>query len=147
MEWASLVPIVGLVLLVCAIIPLLWLFLRRRWLARSGGIFDCELNLGSESMPRWALGVLRYSGEDLEWFRVLALGFRPERVLRRSAARIRAKVQPVLNGIDSTQRLVRLETESESTAIAWDLAMDADAATGLLAWLEAAPPSVGRFTS
>lgn len=147
MEWASLVPIVGLVLLLCAIIPLVWLFLRRRWLARNGGIFDCELNLGTEDAPRWVLGVLRYSGEDLEWFRVLALGFRPERTLRRSAARIRAKVQPIENGIDANQRLVRLETETDSGAVAWGLAMDSNAATGLLAWLEAAPPSVGRFTS
>ncbi|WP_425308803.1 DUF2550 domain-containing protein [Ammonicoccus fulvus] len=147
MEWASLVPIVGLVMLVCAIVPLVWLFLRRRWLARNGGIFDCELNLGTIADPRWVLGVLRYSGEDLEWFRVLALSFRPEHSLRRSAARIRAKVQPVVNGVDANQRLVRLETETDAGAVAWDLAMDADAATGLLAWLEAAPPSVGRFTS
>lgn len=145
MEWSTLLPWIGLVLLLCVVIPLIWLYARRVWLARFGGLFACELNFGAPGAARWVLGVARYSGEYLEWFRAIALGLKPRHTFRRSATTARgagSSTDPErLGGLC----LVRLESADGGPPQVWELAMDVDSATGLLAWLEAAPPSVDRF--
>lgn len=137
-------PWVGMGLLLCVLIPLVWWYARRAWLARSGGIFSCELNLGDAQHPRWVLGLARYSGEHLEWFRAVSCRLRPQYAFRRSSTTAR--------GAGSTkdpeslgQRVLQLEARSAGEPRVWELALDVDSATGLLAWLEAAPPSVDRF--
>lgn len=144
MEWGGFVPIVG-VLLVGVLLLLAWPLVRRRVLARQGSILDAELNLGTLQEPQWRPGVARCTGDDLEWFPRSGLDFRPTHTLSRRASGIRAQTRstdPVgLNG----QRIVRLESSGGVDATAWELSLDADALTALLAWLEAAPPSVGRF--
>lgn len=144
MEWAVLIPWVGVGLLLCAVIVLVWWYARRAWLARFGGVFACELNLGKGEHPRWVLGLARYSGEYLEWFRGASLGLRPRYSFRRSTTTAR--------GTSSTKeaeslghRVLRLEATTAGEPRVWELAMDTNSATGLLAWLEAAPPSVDRF--
>lgn len=137
-------PWVGVVLLLCVIVPLVWWYARRTWLGRSGGVFACELNLGDSEHPRWVLGLARYSGEHLEWFRAMSLRLRPQYAFRRSSTSAR--------GIGSTkeaeslgQLVLRLEASAAGEPQIWEIATDVDSATGLLAWLEAAPPSVDRF--
>lgn len=146
MDWGSVVPVVGLVLLLCCIVPVTWIYARRRWLSRDGGIFDAELNVGSADEPRWVLGMARLSGDDLEWFPVLAVGMRPAKAMSRGAGVIRARTDPDSDPLGS-QRIMRLEADSRAGRQVWELALHQNAVTGLLAWLEAAPPSVGRFTS
>ena len=70
-----------------------FLFVRRRWLGRAGGAFECSVrtripkNVGG---PRgWTLGLGRYTGDNLEWFRVFSFSPRPRHVfaaMRRSSA-------------------------------------------------------------
>ena len=52
--------------------------LRRRWLAREGGLFECSVRL-NRSTPGagWALGMARYNAEMLEWFRFLSYSSKP----------------------------------------------------------------------
>lgn len=144
MEWIVLMPWVGIGLLLCIVIPLVWWYARRAWLARSGGIFACDLNLGDAAHPRWVLGLARYSGEHLEWFRAMSPRLRPHCVFRRSTTTARSagsSKDPESLG----QRVLHLEARTSGESKVWELAMDVDSATGLLAWLEAAPPSVDRF--
>lgn len=148
MGWDNIVPVVGLVLLLCVVLPIAWIYARRRWLSRNGGIFDAELNRGTSDDPRWVLGMARLTGDDLEWFPVLALGMRPTQSLSRRAGGIRAHTRQGDLDALTTQRVMRLEADvPEAGPHVWELAMEADAVTGLLAWLEASPPSVGRFRS
>jgi len=61
---------------------------RRRWLTRDGGTFDCSLQLAEKEHGRgWALGLARYVGDDLQWFRVFSLAWWPKLVVNRPSAR------------------------------------------------------------
>lgn len=146
MEWAGFLPIVG-VLLLCALLLVFWPSVRRRALARHGSILDAELNLGTPQEEQWKPGFVRCTGDTLEWFPRHRLSLRPTQSLSRRASGIRAQTRTTdpmgLNG----QRIVRLEPSSAMGTVVWELSLDTDALTALLAWLEAAPPSVGRFTA
>src|SRR5688500_15817270 len=61
------------------------LVVRRRALSRHGGTFELSYRVRSQKTGRgWLLGLGRYSGESLEWFRIFSLSARPKRVWRRS---------------------------------------------------------------
>lgn len=144
MEWAVLIPWVGVSLLLCALILMMWWYARRAWLARSGGVFVCDFNLGDLEHPRWVPGMARYSGEYLEWFRAASLGLRPRYSLRRSTTTARGTNSPK-QAESLGNRVLQLEATPAGEPQVWELAMDVNSAMGLLAWLEAAPPSVDRF--
>lgn len=150
MDWGIAAEAAGALVLIALIAPLLWLALRRRWLDRQGGLFECgrRVDVGSPR-ERWSLGFARYNGEDLEWFRAISLSLQPRVRLRRRATvalDTRAPGQSEVRGLFADQRVVRLQASRESGGSGvYELAMDSGAATGLLAWLEAAPPSEGRF--
>ena len=74
------------VLLVAALIPVVWLIGRRRWLARSGWVFDCSLRSAIMTPSTWMLGVVRLNGELVEWYRVFSWSLRPKVTLRRGQA-------------------------------------------------------------
>lgn len=145
MEWSVLILWVGVALLLCLGALLVWRYARRAWLARSGGVFACELNLGGSQDPRWVLGIVRYSGENLEWFRSASLGLRPRYSFRRSTTTARGAGSARASESLGLGVLLQLEATAAGEPHVWELAMDGDSATGLLAWLEAAPPSVDRF--
>ncbi|MEU3961049.1 DUF2550 domain-containing protein [Streptomyces buecherae] len=148
------------------VLVLLGLFvfgLRRRLIQRSGGTFDCSLrwdvpprpdaaavaapdgaevprtDAGEPSGKGWVYGVARYSGDQVEWFRVFSYAPRPRRLLERSAIEVIARRTP--QGEEELALLsdaVVLACRHRGTRL--ELAMSEDALTGFLAWLEAAPP-------
>ncbi len=134
-EWTALV--VALMLL----IPVVFLASRRRWLSRQGGVFDCSLRL-PKSTPgtRWALGVARYSGDNLEWFRVFSPSLRPKVIFPRSISHAGSQRDPdPIEAVVLTneQRIVDLRLNDGTS---WELAMSTASLTGLLSWLESSPP-------
>src|SRR5262245_13824696 len=74
---------------VCALLVLValyfcWMLLRRRWIYRHGGTFELSIRVRPEKAGRgWVLGLGRYSGEELEWFRVFSVFPRPSRTWNR----------------------------------------------------------------
>ena len=148
MRWEVIAELVAGIILLACLVPLVWLFARRRWLSRQGGIFDCGLK-SLQSDSRWALGVARYQGEDLEWFRALSLSLRPKVRFRRTGtvALSQRDAEPgEIESLYGTTRVVCLEsTRTVNGRHTWELAMAPESTTGLLSWLEAAPPGVGRF--
>ena len=76
--------IVALVVIALVLAPFVLLYLRRRWLTGQGGLFDCAYR-NSEQTPGsgWVLGMARYRGESLEWFRAFSLSLWPKRVFSR----------------------------------------------------------------
>lgn len=146
--WFGVVEIV-LIVLVLLVLPLIILALRRRWLSRSGGTFECSLRLRTTTPGTgWVLGVARYSGEQLEWFRFFSFSFGPRKTFRRGDVVVLENRAP--DAIEAVslyagQRVVRMEEGTGDDGQLWDLAMSSDSLTGLLSWLEAAPPGVGGY--
>ena len=63
----------------------LCLVVRRRWISRNGGTFEFSVRVRPERAGRgWVLGVGRYSGDELEWFRVFSVVPRPKLVFHRA---------------------------------------------------------------
>ena len=135
--------------------------LRRRLIQHVGGTFDCSLRLkmpdcaavvphpaddepaSSPAAPAdgkgWVFGIARYSGDNIEWFRVFSYAPRPRRVLPRSEIEVLGRRYPA--GQEELALLsgaVVLRCLHRSAPL--ELAMSEDALTGFLAWLEAAPP-------
>lgn len=141
MDWLGITESVALSLVVLLLVPVVFLGLRRRWLSRQGGLFDCSLRL-STSTPGtgWALGVARYSGDNLEWFRAFSISVRPRLIFPRSQSHAGGQREP--DPIESVvlyddQRILRMELADGRS---WELAMAVASLTGLLSWLESAPP-------
>jgi hypothetical protein len=123
------------------------LAVRRRVITRRGGTFDCSLRLRpSDSGKGWALGIGRYSGDSLEWYRVFSYATRPRHVMARRELEIVDRRVP--EGAEAFALLsgaviVRCRDGSDAGAIV-EFAMGDDALTGFLSWLEAAPPGESR---
>jgi hypothetical protein len=130
--------VAALVLLL--VVPFVAVSARRRWLSRSGGAIELSLRLKPRSQGRgWVLGVGRFVGDDLQWFRVFSLSPRPRRTLSRRDLIVKARRLP--KGPESLALLKNVEViELTSAAGLVEIALDGSALTGFLAWLEAQPP-------
>jgi hypothetical protein len=63
-----------------AVLCLVGLYLRRRLLQRRGGTVELSLRLNPRARGRgWVLGIGRFAGEELQWYRVFSLARRPRR--------------------------------------------------------------------
>lgn len=143
-SWLGVVEVACLVVLFLVVV-LASLALRRRWLARQGATFECSVRLSQTTRGSgWALGVARYNAENLEWFRFFSLSLRPRKSFLRNDVRVLQTREP--DGVEAGslyvgQRVVSFEmTTSPASVETWELAMSPDSMTGLLSWLEAAPP-------
>lgn len=132
---------VGVGLALCAI-GLLSLFVRRVLLQRGGGTIDLSLRLRPGTAGRgWVLGVGRFEGDDLAWYRVFSLSPRARRRLSRRDLTVlerrppRSEERRALPAGAVVLRCVSAAGEVE-------VALSPSATTGLLAWLEATPPGV-----
>lgn len=119
-----------------------WLWLRRRWLSRTGGTFACSL-LTRRTTPgtRWVLGVARYRGEQVQWFPAISLSLWPSRRFDRHQVRAGEQRLPSMSearDLPAGQRILSLHGHRDET----ELAMDANSMTGFLSWLEASPPGM-----
>lgn len=116
------------------------LVVRRRWLARSGGTFELSVRVRPGRAGRgWILGVGRYTGDDLEWFRVFSLSVRPRFRYQRSDLTYESRREAEgaeAYSLYSGHIVVCCRTPSGLL----ELAMSPDALMGFLSWLEAAPP-------
>jgi hypothetical protein len=135
--------------LIIAILVAAGIAARRFLLERGGGTVECGLRKGSGS---WRLGLASYQREELCWFGALGISMRPDEVFPRR---------------DLTVVSRRLPTDAEAASLGpgmivaecrlgengapgsggvpgqggtVELALGEAAFTGLLSWLEAAPP-------
>ena len=146
--WLGVVEILG-VLAGLVAISLLLLAGRRRWLDRPGATFDCSLRLRMTTPGAgWVLGVGRYSEGILEWFRYFSYSLRPKMVFPRRNVRVLETRMPdpvEAVALNAGEKVLRLEMQDGHSEEEWELAMSQDSLTGLLSWLEAAPPGVRRY--
>jgi len=130
----------GLVVLLVLLYGLL-LVVRRRVLSRHGGTFELSHRMRPDEEPGrgWLLGLGRYSGEELEWFRIFTLAPRPKRTWNRARLSYDAVREP--EGLERTVLYPNhLVVDCESPQGAVELAMSRESLTGFQAWLEARPP-------
>lgn len=120
-----------------AILALGLLALRRRLLRRIGGTVDCGLRAGPGTP--WRLGVASYNGTSLRWYRIFGITLRPDREISRRGVVVTGRRSPDAREVavlSSGTLVVTCDDRGELL----ELAMSEAAATGFLAWLEAAPP-------
>lgn len=138
--WLDLLDAVGLVVLLVLLYGFL-LVARRRVLSRNGGTFELSHRTRPHEEPGrgWLLGLGRYSGEELEWFRIFTLSPRPKRSWNRAWLSYVGARQP--EGLERTVLYPdHLVVECESPQGLVELAMSRESLTGFQAWLEARPP-------
>jgi hypothetical protein len=116
------------------------LVIRRRVLSRNGGTFELSFRVRTEKVGRgWLLGIGRYSGDRLEWFRIFSLWPRPKHYWRRSELSYAGQREP--EGVERMSLFgdhVVVTCSSPRGDI--ELAMSPSSLMGFQAWLEAAPP-------
>ncbi len=128
------------VAVVAAASLLLALIVRRRVLHRGGGTIDLSLRLRPGGHGRgWVLGIGRFAGDELQWYRVFSLSLRPRRSMSRRELTIVSRRAP--RGPEVYALLKGAEVMDCSVAgTRVELAMEPGAVTGFLAWLEAQSP-------
>jgi len=125
---------------------------RRFLLERGGGTVECGLRSPNGS---WRLGLASYQREELCWFGALGVLLRPDVVFPRRDLTVVSRRPPtdaeaasLGPGMIVVECRLGEDSENPGPASAGspgqsrtvELAMEEAALTGLLAWLEAAPP-------
>jgi hypothetical protein len=122
---------------------------RRYLLERGGGTVECGLRRPGGS---WRLGLASYQREELCWYGVFRISMRPEEVFgRRDLAVVSRRMPTDAEASILGPGMVVLECAlgeeglmasgaPPGRADTVELAVSDSALTGLLAWLEAAPP-------
>lgn len=128
-----------------------WLVFRRLRLLRRGGT-DVALRRVRDSAPSstrgWNLGVLRYQGDEIAWFRVISIGGGAEVRLSRRDLEITDRRHPGPSEeyvVPAEATVVRCRNREQTV----ELALSQEALTAFLSWLESTPPGMfnGRQAS
>jgi Protein of unknown function (DUF2550) len=129
---------VGVVLILAALV-IAGYALRRFRLLRAGGVHVALRQRLDRSARGWQLGVGRYQGDEFVWYRALSIRSGPDQIIPRIGLEIADRREP--SGTESyamPPASIVLRCRGRSGEL--ELAMDGDALTGFLSWLESAPP-------
>jgi hypothetical protein len=128
--------LVGLVLVVLVVG---FLVARRQVLARSG-VDMCWRDRLADDGTGWYLGVGRFNGADLCLYRSFSVLPVPNRRLHRGDLSLGVRRSPFPSEKDLLPGGA-VVSRCQAGSHEFELAMSADAVTGLAAWLESMPPS------
>ncbi|WP_134742091.1 DUF2550 domain-containing protein [Nocardioides sp. 503] len=137
--WQWLIDIAGVLLLLVLGYGLA-LVVRRRLLSRHGGTFELSHRVRPQKAGRgWVLGVGRYSGQDLQWFRLFSLAPRPKRTWAREDLYYDGRrEQQGAEQVSLYPDHVVIHCQTAAGEI--ELALSQASLTGFQSWLEARPP-------
>ena len=110
---------------------------RRFLLERGGATVECGLRQPGRS---WRLGVASYQLDEFRWYRIFGISMRPDRAFpRRDLAVVthRPPTEEEARILGPGRIVAECQLGADGTL---DLALAEPALTGLLAWLESAPP-------
>ena len=128
------------VLLLLVLLYALCLMGRRRLIGRHGGTFELSYRVRATKPGRgWLLGVGRYSGERLEWFRVFSLSPAPKCLWERTTLQYDSSRAP--EGYEQLELYpdhVVVVCRSGSGFV--ELAMSPASLIGFQSWLESRNP-------
>ena len=136
--------IVGIIVC-CAVLYMMWLLIRHRVLMRRRGAFLCGLRvMGGPKPGGWMIGSARYADGAFEWYRAIDPRHVPTIVLRRGGLAMREHHPPVVEDAlalaSNAYEIVTLETGHRGRSSVCQIVVDPRVVTGLMSWLEAAPP-------
>ena len=115
---------------------------RRFLLERGGATVECGLRRPDGS---WRLGVASYQLDEFRWYRIFGLSMRAEQTFPRRDLTVVGR-RPAAGDEVSILGPGRIVAECRLGADGTvDLALSESALTGLLAWLESAPPGSHVF--
>ncbi|MDT0201001.1 DUF2550 domain-containing protein [Nocardioides sp. AE5] len=131
----------GLLVLVAAlVIAAMALVVRRRLISRDGGTFELSIRARSAQAGRgWVLGLARYHGDELQWFRIFSLAPRPKRSWHRTDLVQTGRRDP--GGVEQMSLYadhVIILVDSDAGPL--EMAMSPSTLMGFQSWLESAPP-------
>lgn len=137
--WQWILDSVGIILLLVVVYGVA-LVVRRRVLARDGGTFELSYRARSARTGRgWVLGLGRYSGDTLEWFRIFSLSPRPRHAWTRTSLAYTGRRDA--HGAEQMSLYVdHVIVEVDCAEGDLELAMSPRSLMGFQSWLEAAPP-------
>ncbi|MEX0428978.1 DUF2550 domain-containing protein [Nocardioides sp. DS6] len=122
------------------------LMVRRRFLSRNGGTFELSHRVrGGRPGRGWLLGLGRYSGSSLEWFRIFSLSPRPKRTwVRAELTYVSSRSPAGMEQMSLYPDHVVVVCRSGSRDV--ELAMSPDSLIGFQAWLESRNPGTDWTT-
>lgn len=143
------VELVSLLVVLVAVGAVALIIARRNYLLRGSGGISLALRAGHGPKPGdgdpqrpWSLGLGRFMGDELRWYRLVGLGVKPRYVLRRSEIELTSRRVPQGPEVQALPAdAVILECRHGAQQL--ELAVVGTAATGLSSWLESAAPDVG----
>jgi hypothetical protein len=110
--------------------------LRRRFLL--SGLGAVTMWVRRPGTLRWSVGVAWYGSDVLLWYRGLSFAVRPHERLSRAVVQITGQRSARRDDLALPADLVVVECATSDGPR--ELAMDRSTVTGLLSWLESAPP-------
>jgi hypothetical protein len=133
------VEVIGFILLLLGL-GLLGIFFRRWILVRRGGTIQVSMRLTTLISGRgWSMGLGRFVGDELRWYRILSLSWRPRRVIVRRGLSVIQRRQP-----DEEERKVLPEGWAVLQCVnrrnPVEISMARQTLAGFLSWMEASPP-------
>jgi len=141
MDWLGALETAGLVCLGAVVLLVIMLLVRRQVIVSHGGVFDCGLRTWRGDTPGgWALGMARYSGNNLKWYRMFALIPRHSLKLYRDDLMLAGSRS--LDAFETLQLYddqVVVQLEAGPDGVRRDLSMSRQSLMGFASWLEAAP--------
>jgi len=137
--WQLALDVVG-ILLVLTLLYGIALVVRRRWLSRHGGTFELSYRRpGAEPGHGWLLGVGRYTGAELEWFRIFSLSPKAKVVWSRDQLTYLSRRSP-----EGPEMMSLYDDHVVVTCRAGgldvELAMSEASLMGFQSWVESGPP-------
>jgi hypothetical protein len=117
---------------------------RRFLLERRGATVECGLRRPGGS---WRLGIASYQLDEFSWYRIFGFSMRPEVVfLRRDLAVVarRPLTEEEVTVLGPGRLVAECQLTGSGEVTSVDLALAESALTGLLVWLEGAPPGSHR---
>ena len=108
---------------------------RQRHMLRATGAVPLALRRGG----RWVYGTGRYDGGELRVYRVLGIGTRPSRVLRRGHFEVSGRRGPLpaeRHALPATAVVVECQVDDET----FEFAIGENAFTGFVSWMESGAP-------
>lgn len=137
--WLLVLDVVG-ILLVAVLLAGVALLVRRRVISRGGGTFELSHRVRTSHPGRgWVLGVGRYTGESLQWFRIFSLSPQPTRVWSRDAIAYEGRRPP--QGAEAAALYAdHVVVLCRTPAGEVELAMSESSLMGFQSWVESGPP-------
>jgi len=133
------------VALLVLLVLLFVIFFRRGLLMLHGGTIRLQVRVSTLVPGRgWSTGIGLFAGDELRFYRMFSLAVRPKRVLDRgtlTVAERRRPAGPERLTMPGNWVVLRCDTGSDEI----QMAMAESTLTGLLSWLEAAPPGQPGF--